>query len=183
MKIEIKKVSELIPYFNNTKEHTPDQIKKIAKSIEVNGFLQPLIIDKYNVVIAGHGRLLAAQKLGMLELPCVVYEKTKSKARALRMADNKLNESNWFMDLVREEINEIDEDDLQYTFFEDYILNPDDDIAEVEDEESAESSKYVIKFEYEDSELYSELLEQLESKAKDSGITKAELLRLWITQD
>lgn len=186
MKIEIKKIADLKPYLKNTKEHTYDQVTKIAKSIEINGFLQPLIIDKDNTVIAGHGRLLAAQRLEMIELPCIIYEKSKSKARALRIADNKLNESNWLMDLVREEIKEIDESDLEYTFLEDYILNADDEVSEVEDTEvdtSGLTDKYVIKFEYEDGDLYLDLMEQLQQKSKDSGITKSELLRLWITQD
>jgi hypothetical protein len=186
MKIEIRKIKDLVPYIKNTKEHTHDQVSKIAKSIKENGFLQPLIIDKSNVVIAGHGRLLAAQQLEMTELPCIVYEKSKSKAKALRIADNKLNESNWLMDLVREEIKEIDEEDLELTFLEDYILNADDEIEEVEDTEVDTSdlgNKFVIKFEYEDSDLYLELMDQLQAKAKEAGITKSELLRLWITQD
>lgn len=186
MKIITIKTKDLIPYAKNIKEHTHDQVSKIAKSIKENGFLQPLIIDKNNIVIAGHGRLLAAQQLEIKELPCVIYEKTKSKAKALRIADNKLNESNWLMDLVREEIKEIDEEDLELTFLEDYILNADDEIKEVGDSEvdiDGLGDKYIIKFEYEDNELYLELMDQLQSKAKEADITKSELLRLWITKN
>lgn len=74
MRIEYKKVSDLIPYANNAKEHPEKQISQIAGSIKEFGFNVPILIDRDNVIIAGHGRLFAAQKLKMDEVPCIRIE-------------------------------------------------------------------------------------------------------------
>lgn len=85
---------KLIPYENNTKIHPPEQIDHIANSIKQFGWQQPIVADRDNVVIIGHGRLLAAKQLNLEEVPVVFAEKlTEEQANALRLADNKLNES------------------------------------------------------------------------------------------
>lgn len=90
------KPDELIPYEHNAKAHPDKQIEYIANSIKEFGFKQPIVVDKDNVVIIGHGRLLAAKKLGLENVPCVrADDLSESQVRALRLADNKTNESEW----------------------------------------------------------------------------------------
>lgn len=71
MNIVYKRVDELIPYANNTKKHDKTQINNVATSIDKYGFVQPIVIDKNNVVIIGHCRLLGAKQLNMETVPCV----------------------------------------------------------------------------------------------------------------
>lgn len=93
--------SALKPYAKNAKKHPPEQIDRIAASIEQFGFVQPVVIDKDNVIVIGHGRVVAAKKLGMREVPCVLVDTlTPEQVNALRLADNKTNESAWDIDLL-----------------------------------------------------------------------------------
>lgn len=92
-KVELKLIDELIPYENNAKIHSYN-VDLIANSISEFGFKQPILIDSNNVIIAGHGRLLAAKQLEMLEVPCIVADDlTPVQVKALRLADNKVSES------------------------------------------------------------------------------------------
>lgn len=95
-KIEFISVNDLKPYENNAKTHPQEQIDKIASSIKRFGFQQNLVIDKNNCVVIGHGRLLAAQQLGIEKVPCIRVENLNEKQiKALRLADNKVAESAW----------------------------------------------------------------------------------------
>ena len=88
------KVADLKPYKYNNKVHTEEQINNIANSIKEFGFRQPIVVDENNEIIIGHGRHLAAQKLGLEEVPCeVVKGLSEEQIRKLRILDNKLNES------------------------------------------------------------------------------------------
>lgn len=107
MKTELLPISEVHPYERNAKEHTKKQIKQIATSIREFGFNQPIVIDQAGVIIVGHGRYLAANSIGMTEVPCVRIDIPEDKAKAYRLADNKLNESDWEMELVIEELKTI----------------------------------------------------------------------------
>ena len=95
----------LIPYENNTKTHPPEQVDRIAESIKRFGWQQPIVVDRDNVVIIGHGRLMAAKQL-MLDTVPVVYADnlTEEEAQALRLADNKTNESPWDLGKLEEEL-------------------------------------------------------------------------------
>ena len=115
MKIIYKKTSELIPYARNNKTHDEFQIKKIASSIKEFGFKQPVIVDSENSIIAGHGRIKAAELLKMEKIPCIVADDlTKAQVKAYRIADNKLNTlSDWddeMLGLELEELGELDFD-------------------------------------------------------------------------
>lgn len=111
MKIENVKVSELIPYERNAKKHDVTQIKNVAESIKQFGFAQPIVVDKNNVVIIGHCRLLASKRLKLKEVPIVRMEDlTDEQVQKLRLLDNKLNESEWDMDLLIEDIPTLDFD-------------------------------------------------------------------------
>lgn len=109
MDIIYKALDELIPYANNAKKHDKKQITNVAESIQQYGFVQPVVIDQDGVIVIGHCRALAAKKLGMKEVPCVcVDDLTPEQVAALRLVDNKSNESEWDMDLLGEELGELD---------------------------------------------------------------------------
>ena len=84
-------VSDLIPYARNSRTHSEVQVNKIASSIKEFGFLNPILIDKDNGIIAGHGRVMAAKKLGLKEVPILLVEHlTEAQKRAYIIADNRL---------------------------------------------------------------------------------------------
>lgn len=109
MNIIMKSLGEIKPYEKNAKNHDKKQIKNVAESIRKYGFVQPIVIDKDSVIVIGHCRALAAKKLGMKEVPCVcVDDLTPDQVNALRLVDNKSNESEWDMDLLADELSELD---------------------------------------------------------------------------
>lgn len=109
MKVEYVSPAELTPYGKNAKQHPPKQVDQIANSIKRFGFQQPIVIDKGGVVIIGHGRLAAAKQLNLDTVPVVRAENlSEEDVKALRLADNKLNESDWIGDLLAEELAELD---------------------------------------------------------------------------
>tara|TARA_Y100001973_G_C5175340_1_gene321546 strand:- start:908 stop:1576 length:669 start_codon:yes stop_codon:yes gene_type:complete len=137
MKIEEIKVSELEPYEKNTRTHSNEQISQLQKSINEFGFTNPILVDKEGGVIAGHGRLLAAKKMGMKEVPCIRLENLDEKQkRAYVIADNKLAENaGWDLELLKEEIYELGESDFDLNllgFEPDFIENIFDDSDEKE---------------------------------------------------
>ena len=117
MEIMNIKTEQLIPYDKNTKKHDKTQINNVAESIKQYGFVQPIVIDKDNVVVIGHCRLLAAKKLKMKEVPCVsVEDLTDEQVKALRIVDNKSNESEWDFDFLPDELAEIDLSAFDFDF-------------------------------------------------------------------
>lgn len=109
MKIESKSIAEIYPYAKNAKKHDKRQIENVAESIRQYGFVQPVVVDRDGVIVIGHCRTLAAKKLGMKEVPCVcVDDLTPEQVAALRLVDNKSNESDWDMDLLGEELEGLD---------------------------------------------------------------------------
>lgn len=96
---------ELIPYVNNAKLHPPKQIERLANGIKAFGWTQPIVIDKDNVVVIGHGRLLAAKKLLLDKVPCIRRDDlSETEINACRLEDNKTNESDWDFDKLSEEL-------------------------------------------------------------------------------
>lgn len=123
MKITNKNIAVLIPYANNAKKHPEEQVSKIAASIKEFGFNNPILIDKDNGVIAGHGRLLAAKKLGLEEVPTICLDHlTEAQKKAYILADNRLGEihTEWDMGLVNLELENLLEldFDIDLTGFE-----------------------------------------------------------------
>lgn len=108
------KVSDLIPYANNSRLHSDDQVLQIASSIKEFGFLNPIIVDGENGIIAGHGRVMAAKKLGIDELPCIdASHLTEAQKKAYIIADNKLAlNADWDMDALRVEFEALKELDF-----------------------------------------------------------------------
>ena len=99
-------LDRLVPYANNPRTHTPEQVAMIAKSIEEFGFNNPILVDNQNGIIAGHGRLLAARMLGLERVPVVVLDHlSEAQRRAYIIADNKLAElAGWNEDLLSFEL-------------------------------------------------------------------------------
>ena len=98
---EVIETDKLKPYSKNAKKHSQKQIQQVAESIKRFGFIQPIVIDKNNEVVIGHCRLEAAKLLGLKEVPFISVEKlSDGEVKALRLADNKLNESDWDMGLA-----------------------------------------------------------------------------------
>ncbi len=109
--LEYRPVDALIPYARNAKQHSDAQVAQIAASIREFGWGAPILIDGQNNVIAGHGRLLAARKLGMTEVPVVPLEHlSDTQRRALILADNKIGENaSWENELLGVELSELQE--------------------------------------------------------------------------
>ena len=114
MEIIYKKASELVPYENNPRNND-DAVDYVAKSIKEFGFKVPIIIDKENVIIAGHTRLKASKQLGLDEVPCIVVDDlTDEQIKAFRLADNKVSEqASWNFDLLTKELDGIMNIDME----------------------------------------------------------------------
>ena len=105
------KISKLKPYENNARTHSDEQVEKIANSIKEFGFINPVIIDSEYGIIAGHGRVLGAKKLGMDKVPCLFVEDlTETQKRAYILADNKLAlDAGWDDEILKQEIKALDD--------------------------------------------------------------------------
>ena len=118
MEIINKKINDLKPYENNPR-FNDEAVEYVANSIKEFGFKVPIIIDKSNVIVAGHTRYKASIELGLKEVPCIVADDlTEEQIKAFRLADNKVSEkSQWNFDLLDEELNDIlDIDMSQFDF-------------------------------------------------------------------
>ena len=116
MEIIYKKTDELKEYEGNARRNDAG-VAKVAESIRQFGFLNPITIDKNNVVISGHTRLKAAKQLELEEVPCVIQDMSEEDARLARIVDNKSHEySTWDVDKLHQELNGINLD-FKTTFF------------------------------------------------------------------
>ena len=150
MKIVQKPVDKLIPYINNSRTHSDEQIAQIAASIKEFGWTNPILVDGANGIIAGHGRLMAARKLGYTEVPTIeLKDLTKTQRKAYIIADNKLSlNAGWDDEILRFELGELDAegfnleltgfvgDDLTETMFgKDFAQDSPEDFKEVDESE------------------------------------------------
>lgn len=127
MEIKQRKLSEIKPYGKNAKKHPAKQVQQIADSIMEFGFNQPLVVDKDDVLIVGHGRYFAAELLKLDEVPVLTLNIPEEKAKAYRLADNKLNESTWDMGLVISELKGLSMEMIDLTGFNrSLVLNQDE---------------------------------------------------------
>lgn len=135
-KLEMRRVADLIPYARNAREHSEEQIQQLRASLREFGFVAPLLIDTQGNIIAGHGRLMAAQSEGLETVPCVLVEHlTDTQRRAYILADNRLAEqASWNADLVSLELQELKDAgfDLTLTGFDesDILLEESADVQE-----------------------------------------------------
>ena len=131
MKVENRKLDEIAPYKKNAKKHDKTQINNVAESIRQYGFVQPIVVDKDGVIVIGHCRYEAAKTLGMKDVPCVcVDDLTEEQVKALRIVDNKSNESDWDFDLLADELPELDLSAFDF----DFGIDDDEETEIVEDE-------------------------------------------------
>lgn len=113
MNVEYLKIDDVKPYKKNAKKHDQRQIDNVAESIRQFGFAQPLVIDKDGSLIIGHCRLEASKKLGIEEVPVVRMDQlTEEQVEKLRLLDNKLNESDWDIPLLKDEVESLDFSDF-----------------------------------------------------------------------
>lgn len=141
IEIVSKALSELIPYEKNPRKISDEAINAVAESIQEFGFKNPILIDKDNVIIAGHTRRLASLKLGLERVPCVVVDDlTPQQIKALRLADNKTNElADWDIPELDIELADLTDMDMERFGFdlkqEDITLSDDvDDIPDAPEE-------------------------------------------------
>jgi len=135
---------KITPYILNAKKHPKKQVEQVANSIKEFGMNQPIVVDKQGVIIVGHGRYEALQSLGMeiKDEYIKVVDLTEEQAKAYRLADNKLNESDWDMNLVMEELKGLSEDMLELTGFDsDLIIEADEKDDEVPETPEEPKSK------------------------------------------
>ena len=116
MKIETLKTADLIPYARNSRTHSDQQVAQIAGSIREFGFTNPVLIDSENGIIAGHGRVMAASKLGMDKVPCIrLAHLTETQRRAYIIADNKLAlNAGWDDEMLGLELADLREADFDF---------------------------------------------------------------------
>lgn len=120
----------LKPYELNSKKHDKEQINNVAESIKQFGWQQPIVVDKYYVIIIGHCRFEAAKQLKLETVPCIVADNlTEEQVKKLRVIDNKTNESDWDFDLLKQDICDLNFDgfEIDWGIPEEKAIGSDDD--------------------------------------------------------
>ncbi len=169
--VTLASIDTLIPYANNPKEHPDAQVKKIASSIKNYGWDQPIVVDEDNEIIKGHGRLQAAELLGLDKVPIISRtDLSDAEKKAARIADNKTAESAWIEDDLTAEldmlVDEFEAIELGYDDAEiDDLLNVDDDVPGIGDAEPLgldEEFEVIVEVESEaeQEQVYQELTEE-----------------------
>ena len=148
LQIEYKETAKLIPYVNNSRTHSDEQVKQVASSIKEFGFTNPILIDEKDGIIAGHGRLLAAQLLDMESVPTIrLVGLSEAQAKAYVIADNKLAlNSGWDDALLKVEIEtlkdlDFDTDLLGWDVLPDFSEEVDYSILDGLDDSDAEAEE------------------------------------------
>lgn len=115
MKIEQIEIESLTPWAQNSRTHSDEQITQIVKSIDEFGFTNPVLIDKENWIIAGHGRVMAAKQKGMKDVPCLrLVNLSETQKKAYVIADNQLAlNAGWDLDVLTDEIAELKSIDFE----------------------------------------------------------------------
>lgn len=150
------KIEKLKPYENNARTHSEEQVEKISRSIKEFGFINPVLIDSNFGIIAGHGRVLGAKKLGMEEVPCLFVEDlTDEQKRAYILADNKLAlDAGWDDEILRQEIKALADLDFDVSLtgfeLEDFDFNQTDIEFEEDDYDVEEKLPEIPKAKYGD---------------------------------
>jgi ParB-like chromosome segregation protein Spo0J len=152
-----KNIKDLIPYCNNSRTHSDEQVQQIASSIKEFGFTNPVLIDEQGGIIAGHGRVMGAKKLGLNKVPCIVLDGlSEAQKKAYIIADNKLAlNAGWDDELLKVELNSIaldgfnldltgfNIDEISKLFDESKGVKIDDDIKELTEH------SFVVKYPHE----------------------------------
>lgn len=171
MKVANRNLAELTPYAGNAKKHDSTQIANVAESIKQFGFVQPIVIDRDGVIVIGHCRALAAKKLGMQEVPCVcVDDLTPEQINALRIVDNKSNESPWDFDVLHDELAELDLSDFDFDFG---IDDEEEDFDESNLDEAVSKTNVIVSINCANVADYESIKERLQNLADEVNATLA----------
>ena len=148
LKVAYINTDKLIPYTNNSRTHSPEQVQQIAGSIREFGFTNPILIDEENGIIAGHGRIMAATLLNLKEVPTIILTGlSETQRKAYILADNKLAlNAGWNIDLITMELQGLKEIDYDISiigfdekelneFFDDMNIEDNTDKGELNNEE------------------------------------------------
>ena len=179
-KIELWNLARLIPYDKNAREHSPEQVAQIAASIVEFGFLNPILVDSNDGIVAGHGRLSAAKELALDVVPVVVLDHlTENQKKAYILVDNKLAENaTWNEDLLAEEIIKLNLQDfdlniLGWTDEELKALQEDGWASDIDDVEKNEENldgimgKIVVKL---DPDYKDQVVDSINKFAEENNI-------------
>lgn len=176
LNITYRLIKELKPYKKNAKKHNKEQVEKIANSIKEFGFTQPVIIDKHDCVVAGHGRILGAKKAGLKQVPTVCLDElTEEQIKAYRLVDNKLNESEWDYSLLDEEIEQLADMNMDLFGFDEAVDLK--DAFEYETKEKIEKNFFVVSlaFPKEEKQIIMKYLNKNKEKVQEMIRRKAGL--------
>lgn len=141
---EVRAIESLIPYARNARTHSPEQVEQIARSIKEFGFLNPVIISANGGILAGHCRVLAAGKLGLKEIPCILETHlTDTQKRAYVLADNQLAlNAGWDEELLKIELAELQNEDFNLDLLgfsleeiENLLKQPDDPATDAKEDD------------------------------------------------
>lgn len=140
LKIEYLDINDLKPYGRNAKKHPKEQVQRIVNSIKEFGMCDPIgIWGKDNLIVEGHGRLIALKELGYTEVPVIRLDHlTEEQRKAYTLAHNKTNESEWDLDLLNLELNDLKDmnmDEFGFFTYEDEDVNIDDFFTDAETKE------------------------------------------------
>jgi site-specific DNA-methyltransferase (adenine-specific) len=171
MNIIEKKIEDIKAYDKNPRKND-EAVKPVMASIKEFGFKVPIVIDKDNVIIAGHTRVLAAKELGMKKVPCIVADDlTDEQVKAFRLADNKVAEfSLWDFDLLNQELADLGEFDMGEFGFSSLV---DDTVSYIDDlleneyaEHRVDTNVFSITFVFE-KDYQQEILEYIDENGKE----------------
>lgn len=141
--MQLVPLGKLVPYINNARTHSPEQLTKLRSSLRDFGFINPVIIDRDYNIIAGHGRVLAAKEEGIMEVPCVFVDYlTEAQKKAYILADNRMAlDAGWDEELLRIEIESLqgEDFDVSLTGFEEQELA---DLFAIEGDKAAKDDDF-----------------------------------------
>lgn len=173
MKIIYKNVDEIIPYENNPRIND-NAVDYVANSIKEFGFKNPIIIDKDNIIVAGHTRLKAALQLEMKKVPCIMADDlTEEQIKAFRIADNRVAEfSSWDNEKLTMELQNIELDMSEFGFELEF-----DSFEDINDEELEEPTRFEHKMKIDKQEIYltdeeyENIMKLLDSYTEKNGVS------------
>lgn len=188
MEIKELKLKDIIPYENNPRNND-EAIEPVSNSIKTFGFKVPIVIDTNNVIIAGHTRYKAANKLGLEKVPCIVAnDLTKEQVNAFRLADNKVGEvATWDFNALELELSEIENIDMEDFNFEiDSIEDNFNTDFELSNEDKSELEQITFTLHHEQAELIRYSISKIEDFTETFGNTNKngnaiyELVKQWV---
>ena len=172
LKIEYLPIKALKPYEKNTRKHQKKDVDNIARSIEKYGFNDAIGIWKDNIIIEGHGRLLAAKQLGMTKVPCVRLDHlTDEQRREYAIAHNATAElSEWDLDILPDELAELDLGDFDFDFG---IEDEEEDFDESDLDEAVSKTNVIVSINCANVADYESIKERLQNLADEVNATLA----------